>query len=109
MDFEQVKQLEAANDGRTIYLFFDETVGVYLAFGLSAYYSSMIVTPYVSYSEAVEMPVALLRKGHVNSLRQSMKIVEHTPHSFYRLSMREPVGIAGYEKWTTNELKKTKL
>ena len=43
MDIELVKQLETANDGQTIHLFFDETVGVYLAFGLSAYYTTMVV------------------------------------------------------------------
>lgn len=109
MDIELVKQLEAANDGQTIHLFFDETVGVYLAFGLSAYYSTMVVTPYVSFSEALQMPVALLRRGHVNSLRQAMTKVEHTPHSYYRFCLRQQVGSAGYERWMTKELEKTEL
>lgn len=109
MDIELVKQLEAANDGQTIHLFFDETVGVYLAFGLSAYYSTMVVTPYVSFSEALQMPVALLRKGHINSLRQAMTKVEHTPHSYYRFCLRQQVGSAGYERWMTKELEKTEL
>lgn len=34
MDIESVKQIESANDGQTIHLFYDEVVGVYLAFGL---------------------------------------------------------------------------
>ena len=109
MDIELVKQLEAANDGQTIHLFFDKTVGVYLAFGLSAYYSTMVVTPYVSFSEALQMPVALLRKGHINSLRQAMTKSEHTPLSYYRFSLRQKVGTAGYERWMKQELVKTKL
>lgn len=109
MDIEMVKQLEAANDGQTIHLFFDDTVGVYLAFGLSAYYTTMVVTPYVSFSEALQMPVALLRRGHVNSLRQAMKRVEHTPQSYYRFCLRQKVGNAGYERWMSQELEKTKL
>ena len=109
MDIELVKQLEAANDGQTIHLFFDETVGVYLAFGLSAYYSTMVVTPYVSFSEALQMPVALLRRGHVNSLRQAMTKVEHTPHSYYRFCLRQQVGSAGYERWMSKEMEKTRL
>ena len=109
MDIELVKQLEGANDGQTIHLFFDETVGVYLAFGLSAYYTTMVVTPYVSFSEALQMPVALLRKGHINSLRQAMTKLEHTPQSYYRFSLRQKVGTAGYERWMKQELVKTKL
>lgn len=109
MDIELVKQLEGANDGQTIHLFFDETVGVYLAFGLSAYYTTMVVTPYVSFSEALQMPVALLRMGHINSLRQAMTKLEHTPLSYYRFSLRQKVGTAGYERWMEQELVKTKL
>ena len=61
MDIELVKQLEAANDGQTINLFFDDIVGVYLAFGLSAYYTTMVVTPYVTFSSALgaHAPVVL--------------------------------------------------
>jgi hypothetical protein len=109
MDINLVKQLEATNDGQTIHLFFDETVGVYLAFGLSAYYTTMVVTPYVSFSKALQMPVALLRRGHINSLRQAMRKVEHTPHLYYRFCLRQMVGDAGYERWMSQELQKTEL
>ena len=109
MDLELVKQLETANDGQSIHLFFDETVGVYLAFGLSAYYSTMVVTPYLSFSKALQTPVALLRKGHINALRQSMTKLEHTPSSYYLFSMRQKVGNAGYEKWMSQVIKKTEL
>ena len=109
MDKELIMQQEAANDGQTVHLYYDDMVGVYLAFGLSAYYSSMVVTPYVSFSEALQMPVALLRRGHVNALRQAMTKVEHTPHSYYRFSLRQKVGDAGYERWKTKALQKTEL
>ena len=109
MDKELILQQEAANDGQTIHLYYDEMVGVYLAFGLSAYYTTMVVTPYVSFSDALQMPVALLRRGHVNSLRQSMTKVEHVPQSYYHFSLRQKVGDAGYERWKINALHKTEL
>jgi hypothetical protein len=109
MDIELIKQLEAANDGRTIHLFYDDMIGVYLAFGLSAYYTTLVVTPYVSLSNTLQMPVALLRKGHVNSLRQSMTKLEHTPRSYYRFRLTRKVGDAGYEKWLSHALEKTEL
>ena len=109
MDKELILQQEAANDGQTIHLYYDEMVGVYLAFGLSAYYTTMVVTPYVSFSDALQMPVALLRRGHVNALRQSMTKVEHVPQSYYHFSLRQKVGDAGYERWKIKSLQKTEL
>lgn len=99
MDIESVKQIESANDGQTIHLFYDEVVGVYLAFGLSAYYTTMSVSPYMSYSDALKMPVVLLNRTQIAILRQSMTKLEHQPQSYYRFRLRMKVGNAGYKKW----------
>lgn len=99
MDIELVKQQENANDGQTIHLFYDGMVGVYLAFGLSAYYTTMVVDPFISYSDVLEMPVALLDRNQVKFLRQSVMKVEHQPQSYYRFRLRTKVGDAGYQRW----------
>ena len=99
MDKEIIKQLETANDGQTIHLFYDEMVGMYLAFGLSAYYTTMVVEPFISYSNALEMPVALLDRLQIKFLRQSVTKVEHQPQAYYRFRLRTKVGSAGYERW----------
>lgn len=90
---------ESVNDGQTIHLFYDEMVGVYLAFGLSAYYTTMVISPYMSYSVALEMPVALLDRNQIAILRQSMTKVEHQQKSYYRFQLRTKVGEAGYKRW----------
>lgn len=90
---------EAANDGQTIHLFYDEIVGAYLAFGLSAYYSTMAVEPFISYSNALNIPVALLNRNDINYLRQSVTKVEHQQKSYYRFQLRTKVGEAGYKRW----------
>ena len=90
---------ELGNDGQSVFLYYDAMAGVYLAYGLSAYYTTMVTDPYMSYSEELQMPVALLRRNHVNDLRQGLKQVEHTMKSFYRFQLRVPVGEAGYDKW----------
>lgn len=82
-----------------MFLYYDAMVGVYLAFGLSAYYTTMVTEPDISYSEEMQMPVAHLRRKHILFLRQSMKKVEHTVNSFYRFQLRMSVGKAGYERW----------
>lgn len=108
-DKEKILLQEGENDGQSIFLYYDETVGVYLAFGLSAYYSTMVASPYVSFSDALQMPVALLRRGHINSLRQSLVKVEHEPKCFYHFKLRTKVGDSGYERWKVKSLEKTKL
>ena len=99
MEKNIVIEKESVNDGQTIHLFYDEIVGVYLAFGLSAYYTTMVVEPYISYSNALEMPVALLDCLQIKFLRQSVTKVEHQQKSYYRFQLRTKVGEAGYKRW----------
>lgn len=99
LDDTQITLNELGNDGKTVYLYYDGMAGMYLAFGLSAYYTTMVVEPYLSYSEALQMPVALLRRDHILYLRQSLRKIEHVQKSFYRFEMKTPIGEAGYDKW----------
>lgn len=100
MDKEKILTLEKSNDGQTIYLFYDKMAGAYLAFGLSAYYTTFVTEPYLSYSEEMQMPVALLRKAHILYLRQSLAKEEHEVKSFYRFKLKAMIGEAGYKKWS---------
>ena len=106
MDKDTITLQEVGNDGQSIFLYYDAMAGVYLAYGLSAYYTTMVTEPYMSYSEEMQMPVALLRRENILYLRQSLKKVEHTQKSFYRFQLRVPVGEAGYSRWAQNILKK---
>lgn len=99
MELDKITLHEVGNDGRTIYLYYDDLAGLYLAFGLSAYYTTMVTEPYMSYSEELQMPVALLRRTHVLYLRQSLKKVEHEMKKFYRFELRQTIGEEGYGKW----------
>ena len=99
MDIETVKKQEEENDGQSVFLYYDTLAGVYLAYGLSAYYSTLVTDPYLSFSEALQMPVALLRRNHVNDLRQSLTKVEHTIKTSYLFRLRTTLGPEGYEKW----------
>lgn len=99
MDKELIVQQEAANDGQTIHLYYDDMVGMYVAYGLSAYYVDMVTDPILSYSEAIEKPVALLGRGNVLYLRQGLTKVEHTKKSYYKFRLRQKIGEAGYQRW----------
>ena len=108
MDKDTITLQEVGNDGRSVFLYYDAMAGVYLAFGLSAYYTTMVTDPYMSYSEDMQMPVALLRRNHINALRQSLKRVEHTEREYYRFQLRQTVGEEGYAKWAQTMLEKHK-
>lgn len=106
MDKNEISLREIGNDGQSVFLYYDAMAGVYLAFGLSAYYTTMVTEPYMSYSEEMQMPVALLRREHILYLRQSLKKVEHETKHYYRFQMRTVLGEAGYDRWAQNILRK---
>ena len=108
MDKDTITLQEVGNDGRSVILYYDGMAGGYLAFGLSAYYTTMVTDPYMSYSEDMRRPVALLRRNHINALRQSLKMVEHTERQYYRFQLRQTVGEEGYAKWAQTMLEKHK-
>ncbi len=99
MDKNTISLQETGNDGKSVFLYYDAMAGVYLAYGLSAYYTTMVTDPYMSYSEEMKMPVALLRRNHINILRQSLQKVDHTEKEYYRFQLRQTVGEEGYAKW----------
>lgn len=105
MDKELIAQQEAANDGQTIHLYYDDMVGLYVAYGLSAYYADMVTDTILSYSQALGKPAALLGRGQVLYLRQSLTKVEHTQKQYYRFRLRQKVGEAGYKKWEDKVIK----
>lgn len=94
-----ILQNEADNDGQSVFLYYNSMLGLYMAFGLSAYYSDMAASPELSFSDSLKMPVALLNRADVLDVRQSMKMIEHTPHCSYRFQTRQRIGSAGYERW----------
>lgn len=94
-----IRKRELENDGQTVNVYYDSLTGNYLAFGLSAYYITMAINAQMSYSDALELPVALIsRKGFVNA-KQSMELVEKLDHDYHRFKTRRKIGDAGYEKW----------
>ena len=104
MDKELILKIESENDGQSIYLFFDEFYSFYVAFGLSAYFSTMVVDPYLTYSDPLDMPIAMFSRGQIRIMLQSLKKLEHNPRHSYEFRMRIPLGKFGYDKWK-NEVK----
>lgn len=100
MDVGRIRQQEEENDGQSVQLYYDDIAGMYLAFGLSAYYADMIANGHLSFSDELQMPVMLLDREGVLDLRQSMTILQHTPKGYYHFKTRQQIGNEGYERWT---------
>ena len=99
MDLEKIKQLESANDGQTVYLFYNVDRECYEAFGLSAYYADMAASPQLSFSEELQLPMASFSRQDVLDVRQSMTILDHRPYDFYTFRTRSRIGRTGYARW----------
>lgn len=99
METEKIKEQELANDGQSVFLFFDEDEGCYKAYGWSAYYADMVCNGILYYSDALQMPIMMVGKKAVMDLRRNMTVVEHRTHEFYRFKTKVRIGNAGYERW----------
>ena len=99
MDKELITKNEVENDGKTIHLYFNTEVGLYMAFGCSAFFASHIVDVISAFSEDLQMPVALMRKPDVEELRLSTIRREHDYHKYYRLELKRDLPLDAYTRW----------
>ena len=99
MNKELITQNELENDGKTIHLYFNTEIGLYVAYGFSAFFASHIVPVIAAFSEDFEMPVALMRKTDVWELRASTIKVEHNYHNYYRLELKREMDLEDYVRW----------
>ena len=99
MDKELITQNEIDNDGKTIHLYFNTEIGLYVAYGFSAFFASHIINVISAFSEDFKMPVALLRKSDVTELRMSTDKHVHEYHVYYRLELKKEIPLDDYVRW----------
>ena len=104
MDIEKIKRNEGENDGKTIFLYYNDEIGFYTAYGTSAFLVSHVVDPVCSFSKTFGLPVALVNPEQILELRQSLNKLQHTEKTFYEFTLKRPFGTQGYSRWT-NSLK----
>lgn len=99
MNTELIKTNESANNGKTIFLYYNNEVGFYTAYGFSAFLASHVVDPICSFSKDLQMPVALVNPGQILELRRSLIKLQHTEKTFYRFELRNGIGSEAYVRW----------
>lgn len=100
MDKELIIANEASNDGQTMHLYFNTEIGLYTAYGMSAFLASHIVEGYLTaFSEEYNLPVLFLGRTHIDALRRDTIKDLHQEHIYYKFTLKRPLGTKGYEKW----------
>ena len=104
MDKELITKNEVDNDGKTVHLYFNTEIGLYVAFGFSAFFASHIVDVITAYSEDMHMPVALMRKSDVTELRLSTVKHQHDYHEYYHLELKQEIPLDDYQRWAASTM-----
>jgi hypothetical protein len=104
MDINKIAENEEHNDGKTIFLYYNNEVGFYTAYGTSAFLVSHVVDPISSFSKDLQLPVVLINPEQILELRHSLNKLQHTEKTFYEFTLKRPFGTQGYARWA-NSLK----
>ena len=72
---EIITRNEVLNDGRTIHLYFNGLVGLYVAYGVSAFLLSRLGTVSASYSMDMQLPVVVLNATHYEELCRQVEVL----------------------------------
>jgi len=73
---EKITLNEVMNDGKTIHLYFNGMIGLYVAYGISAYLLCKNTKAKPSYSEDMQMPVAVLNAEHYEEMKIKLGLSE---------------------------------
>lgn len=96
---ENIYLNEERNDGRTIHLYFKGLIGLYAAYGQSAYILSKQTKVSPSYSDEMQMPVVVINLAHYELLKERLEVAREGKN--YRcLKVEEAVNPQEYEEWT---------
>ena len=69
---EDITRNEILNDGKTIHLYFNGMIGLYVAYGVSAFLLTKYAKAKPSYSESMQMPVAVINAEHYEELAKQL-------------------------------------
>ena len=89
---------EVNNDGKSIYLYFNGLIGLYAAYGFSAYLLSKVTEVKVSYSENMQMPVVVINSEHLDEVKKKLK-VKTEKQGFCYLEALEQIDENAYSDW----------
>ena len=95
---ENITKNEIFNDGKTIHLYFNGMIGLYVAYGISAYLLCRHAKATPSYSDDMQMPVAVMNAEHYEELAKQLELL-NTVGNHRCLVARETTDMGEYKEW----------
>lgn len=89
---------EVQNDGKSIHLYFNGLVGLYAAYGVSAFLLSRMTESSASYSVDMQMPVVVMNAAHYEHLKQLAEVVKNE-RNYRCLRVKESIDETEYAAW----------
>lgn len=97
---EKIVLNEVNNAGDRIHLYFNGWVGLYVAYGISAYLLSKETKVAPSYSVDLQMPVTVINTGHYDLLTQRLEVLKKVEN--YRcLKAEAEYNEEAYSEWAS--------
>lgn len=98
---EDLIKNEALNDGKTIHLYFNGMIGLYVAYGISAYLLCKYAQARPFYSDEMQMPAAVINTEHFEELRKKIGLSKKVGN--YRcLKVNAPYNMDDYSEWASS-------
>lgn len=95
---ENITRNEVLNDGKTIHLYFNGMIGLYVAYGISAFLLTKYAHAKPSYSDDMQMPVAVINVEHFEELSKQLELSRNVKN--YRcLVVEEKADEKEYSEW----------
>lgn len=100
---------ECKNDGSFLHLYYNNSIGAWAAYGLSAYGLRLFVKSngfnnLRGYSKGLQMPCTLVGNETISQLLQQSAALQQTTDSYVQVRMPDAVDLSTFTKWT-NKLK----
>ena len=95
---EKIVLNEVNNAGDRIHLYFNGWVGLYVAYGISAFLLSKETKVSPSYSQDMQMPVAVINSAHYDELKKELEVLKKVEN--YRcLKAKAQYNDHEYDEW----------
>ncbi len=74
---ENITGYEIFNDGKTIHLYYNDNIGLYVAYGISAFLLCKYTKAQPSYSDEMQMPVVEISAEHLELLSKQPGLLKN--------------------------------
>ena len=101
MNTELISANEIISNGKTIYLYYNDVIGAWMAFGESAFHLKGEKDCLFSYSADLQMLCAVCPASVIAEIKTKGTVIEDLPGSRLALQAEAQVDGESYKQWTT--------